>query len=709
MAQPTWTAFANWSNGAIFNNRYDWYQSQVQLDVPICWMRFGDAGGGLLDWSGNGRFGTAFGGWGYDASALVDIRPGYGSSFLFDGSSGRVDLPSFNVPASFSVEAWIKTSSVATAQYPVWSNRTGLGTCYFGVTGGSAFFYAGWSTTPIISGGTASNALWHHMVYTFDNPTTTGRLYLDGVLVATQNHGTSRGPGETSTSWIGHDGPNAEWWPGNIDEFALYGTVLSLSRIQSHYNAGLQNYESLTRHWLTIVESSWSRGRDQLRPLSPPAAGAGSITLDNAGREYSPGNTASPLYGYLTPGVLATVQATYGGSTTQRYTGIIDEVTQRPEIGVQQVILPMLGTLSKLRGSGEVKITTALYQNIRTDQAIGYILDAIGWPFDRNLDTGQTTLLFWWLDNADPFDALAELQYSEGPGAAIYEARDGSFVFESRNYRITQSRCTFTQATFADNGLEPFRQELQYDPGLRDIFNAATAEVKVRAIQALGVVWSITGPLTLGASEARQWKASLNDPVTAAVTPAAGTDYTVSAGSVASVALNQTSGQTIVITVTAGAGGATISGLQLRAQAVTVTNTIQVTSNVAATASKARYGTRTYPYRIRAEIAANVAQDFVDSVVNAYQNPRPTFVIPVPAITDATLTNALAREVSDRVSVSDGQLGISADLFIERIEEHELEGDITFFFGGEETGASVLYLVLDSATQGILDTNKLGF
>lgn len=482
-----------------------------------------------------------------------------------------------------------------------------------------------------------------------------------------------------------------------------------------------------------------SRGRDQIRSLAPPAAGSATVTLQNASGDYSSQNSGSPLAGNLLPGRTLRVRGfrgtrynynaslaynavgvPYNGSAenAEMWRGPIDDIQEDPSRMAKTVTLPALGTLSRLRrkltASDVNGISTALYQSITTDVALGYVLDAISWPAaDRVLDTGKTTLLWWWLQDADPWDAMVAILNTEGPGTAIYEDGQGRIHFESRHYRLLTARCTAVQATFRDTGAEPLHSEpFSINPNLKDIINACQITVKTRSTDALGVVWTLGETVTLAPNEVRAYIATNTDPFTAAVTPVNATDYTVTTGSLSSVVLNRTSGQSCTITLTAGSSGATVTGLQLRAQTVTVDNTIQVAETIDVTTSQNNHGYRPYVYPVREEISTNVAQDFCNAIVSAYQSPRPVVQITVIGSGADRLTQILNREISDRIHIVEARSYVDHPYFLEQIALESINADPIWqaVFGAEKAQAGAdLTFVLDSATNGVLNTNQLGF
>lgn len=444
------------------------------------------------------------------------------------------------------------------------------------------------------------------------------------------------------------------------------------------------------------------RGKDQIRALAPPMAGRCDVELDNQGRQFSPENSGSPLYGNLIPGRQIQVQALYDGTPYYLWTGYLDDIPQYPAKDRLAVSLPSLGPLAKLAGK---KISTALYQNITTDVALGHLLDAADWPTaKRVLDTGKTTLEWWWLQEEDALQAALTLLNTEGPGAVLLETEEGDIEFQSRHYRYTTTRATSSQATFRDSGTEPrFAAPFSYNPGLKDIINAAELTTKKReAAASYSAIWSLGQTVTLSPGETRKYGATSSDPFTDAQTPVDATDYTVTSGSLSTVSLNRTSGQSVTITLTAGASGATVTGLQLRAKAVTVTNTTGVQNTIDTSTSITRYGRQVYTAAVRSEIALNAAQDLVNAIVSRYQEPRPTVTLSVNNETADRMTQILSRDISDRITIVEAQTGVDHDYWVERIHHRISDGGYLHVaeFGCEKV-VSTQYAVWDTAIWGV--------
>lgn len=454
-------------------------------------------------------------------------------------------------------------------------------------------------------------------------------------------------------------------------------------------------------------------GVDIIRPLEQIMSGSQSFEIDNTDGEFSPGNTLSPVYGLVRPGHRMRTLALYGGVTYPVADGILTNPVQHPEVDAQSVSLKGLGPITLLRGlptqagnTAPPGITTALYTSILTGAAIGHVLDAVGWPSDRRtLDVGRTTLAYWWLDGKDPLVAIQELLNSEGPGSRFYESGDGNLVFEDRYYRQLTTRSLVSQGAFSAFREPAIAPPLKYDQGYDYIVNAVSCEINVRSAKTLAAVWTNGATITIPPSGSIIRHATSNDPFTAAVAPVSGTDFTVSAGSITSVTLDHTSGSTVAITMTAGVNGATVTGLQLRAQAVTIDYTQIVKNTLDTSTSQDRYGVRSYPYQVIKDIAFTSMQDLVNITAAWWQEPRPQIkaMTILANVSNERMLQALARRTSDRFTVADNGLQIDQDFYVEskRLQIGAGGYEVIATIAGEDADSIPNYFILD--TPSLLD------
>jgi hypothetical protein len=181
---------------------------------------------------------------------------------------------------------------------------------------------------------------------------------------------------------------------------------------------------------------------------------------------------------------------------------------------------------------------------------------------------------------------------------------------------------------------------------------------------------------------------------------------------VSSVALDRTSGQSVTITLTAGAGGATVEGLRLRANAVTQSDTVEILAE--STSSQDAYGERSFT-RFAPWMPENDARDIATEVVNVQSEPNPVSVLRVSNLNGQRRVQQYSREVGDRITVTDSVNSVTTQFTIERVL-HDIQDAGQFhntFFSARRISTAALgsteVFILNSTSQGILNENKLGY
>lgn len=422
-------------------------------------------------------------------------------------------------------------------------------------------------------------------------------------------------------------------------------------------------------------------GRDQIRSQSPVAPGDMSFTLMNESKDYSPENGSSPIAGNALPGRPVKYEITHSSTTYTMFRGHLDQfdVVARE----QEVQCSALDGLAKFRG---VELSTPMYQGISTGEAIGYILDEIGWPAggsNRDLDTGATQIEWWWEEGTDAFTALDKVLNSEGIPALVYIGADGKFVFRDRHHRIMDAASKTSQATFRDATTEPIFSEITYDHGWHEVINDVSIAVEERRAGSLADVWTSENQHALGASESRSFHVQTDEPFINAVTPVSGTDYDLVSGSV-TVSINRTSGQSVQFTMTGGGSGGRIDNLKLRAQPVPVVRSYQVRDSDSTSITK--YGKRSYtqdaPWATKHDAVA------LANVILLHRAER----LPIVTITmnggdnDTCMTQQLARDLSDRITIIETQTALNDEFYIEQIQHTIADGGnkVVTVFGCEK-------------------------
>ncbi len=223
------------------------YAASVLADKPVTYHRAGEAGGvNAFDASGRNMTGTINGGVTLgQAGALAQSTD---TAMLFDGSSGYIALPAGVKSDNWNgltVELWLKLTSGTFA-----SNRRMIANSHSSVDNlGFEFFVNANGVNGALSIGngaaqasatfsqTFAAGVWYHVVGTYDG--TTIKLYVNGVLNGSS--GTVAGPIAT-TPYAINIGRNpaytGDYFPGSLDEIALYNKALTAARILAHYNAG---------------------------------------------------------------------------------------------------------------------------------------------------------------------------------------------------------------------------------------------------------------------------------------------------------------------------------------------------------------------------------------------------------------------------------------------------------------------------------------
>lgn len=214
------------------------YAAEVLADSPIAYWRLGDASGStMVDSSGNGRNGTynnsptlgVAGLLSSDADTAVNFASASSQSATF------ADDNSLDGLSAFTVEAWIKPTTVSASQNMIVSRDGGTNRSFqFRLNNGKLEFLKISGGTGI-SSSTLSAGSTYHVAAVYNG--TDIRMYVNGALngspvAATGTLGTVTRDLEIAAR-IG-----ALYFNGVIDEVAVYGTALSSTRISDHYAAG---------------------------------------------------------------------------------------------------------------------------------------------------------------------------------------------------------------------------------------------------------------------------------------------------------------------------------------------------------------------------------------------------------------------------------------------------------------------------------------
>lgn len=443
-------------------------------------------------------------------------------------------------------------------------------------------------------------------------------------------------------------------------------------------------------------------GRDMATPLAPVTAGSGSLTLQNQDRRYSPRNTASPLFGQLKPARPVKLERTVGTTTyvlgSRMHT---DSQPLNPDRDTETVEVRLVDYVADLRGKS---LSTALFQSLRTGDAVGKILDGIGWTGPRALDPGVTVMPFWWEDGTDALDALDNVLRSEGWPALAYVDGAGAFVFRDRNHRIAAAASSTSQVTLRASGPEPVMgRPFAADEAWDGIVNDVTVSVPLRRVRDLQLVWESQDSVVVAGGTAVTLVVELDEACAEVFAPTQfvagdffaeksqaqfdnpGVFTTTPAFTNVTATLSRTSGQSMILTLTnTGTAGEdeTVTAISIYGRPVTATANVQVSASDATSITD--YGSRGLPNSDLPWCNQYDAKRIIDSVVAQRKSPLTQVVATVkvgrtaagtPALSNARAAAVLARAVSDRVTVIEPGSQINGDFHLERIR-HDLADDL---------------------------------
>lgn len=227
------------------------YVKAVQDSEPDIYWRLGEQNGTTVADSVGWGTATARGGVSRGAAGAIAGDPNTASRF--NGSStGYASMNQIGDPSDmFTLEGWFKTTSRSGGRLVGWGNRNDRNSTktdrqiYLDNTGHVLFgVKPNAGRVAIASGGTYRDGMWHQATATL-GPNGM-RLYVDGALVAQRadvtvgehlNRGYWRIGGDTLSGWP--SSPSSGFLSGDIDDVAIYRSVLSPSEIAAHHALGI--------------------------------------------------------------------------------------------------------------------------------------------------------------------------------------------------------------------------------------------------------------------------------------------------------------------------------------------------------------------------------------------------------------------------------------------------------------------------------------
>mgnify|MGYP003627004845 CR=1 FL=1 len=443
------------------------------------------------------------------------------------------------------------------------------------------------------------------------------------------------------------------------------------------------------------------------------------------GGKYSPSNAASVLAGNLEVGRPVRFGTAKTGEfpyefpmdfsklPVPEWTGRLQSLVPEPSsTGLNRVVLTAVGPLGYIN---DLIPISEMQSDIRTDEAIGVILDDAGWgATERELAVGQTTMNRWWTDSVDTITALRIVEETEN--GFVKETATGAIAFESRNTRLSEPYIT-SQALFSDSGVggefpytfpfvftaNSYMQLEQTDP-LETVINRFDATFRSYLVTGQPDLW--TYPETgvdspqLAAGERRSFIAEYpnnsSDPeaigVDAWLSPVSGVDIIansaangagIDASSSMVIQQNPRANQMLIIVennyVNATTGKPSTVWLQtLKARGTPIKlkdNTLVTQSD---SASVTKYGERKFTADTPFFPYLATAQSWCNYQIQMYSTPINVMTMTFNANSNqGNMNAAIDLDVSDRITLDatgNAELGVSGDFFIEEINHSITNG-----------------------------------
>jgi len=220
------------------------YATTVLADSPLAYWKFDDSSGDFTDSSGNSRTLSASGSISY-SQAGMGVGSEYAVKFNNTSARGKVASNSWHrITIPFTIEMWTKRAATAALVYLMGRRLSGSNLLTLGVDSSNKLFgYCYTDGSNYVDGGASGtfwDGNWKHLVVTIE--ASAMKFYVNASLTTTI----------TSVGTVSSQASDAElvvcsasngsggYLSGpscTADEFAIYNTLLSSTRITAHYDA----------------------------------------------------------------------------------------------------------------------------------------------------------------------------------------------------------------------------------------------------------------------------------------------------------------------------------------------------------------------------------------------------------------------------------------------------------------------------------------
>jgi hypothetical protein len=237
---------------------------------------------------------------------------------------------------NFTLSAWVKLTNYATGVIVSKTSSSSDGfKLYINSTGQVVLTGQNASSTyrSVTSTQTIPLNKWIHIAASLVMSTSTGVIYLDGVVVPSLVSGTATSLVSAGNLYIGGDVGPSNYFPGEIAQAAVFDAVLSAATIQSYYSQGLSGSE-------TNLKSAYS--------FNGVATDLNTTTPNDLTAQASAGYVADSPFGTQGSGLISST-LDYGVVITAVYSGGNTTVTAQVPAGCT---IPTSGGVSAVSYSG---------------------------------------------------------------------------------------------------------------------------------------------------------------------------------------------------------------------------------------------------------------------------------------------------------------------------------------------------------------------
>jgi hypothetical protein len=349
------------------------------------------------------------------------------------------------------------------------------------------------------------------------------------------------------------------------------------------------------------------------------AVGTCSLELDNSSGRYDPRNTSSPLYPHLltTDERNAKIQIRNGESGTPYglITGrMVDFVPSSDGRGRKKLRVRIEDAMLYLNNR-ETNID--IRADIKTNEAIGAVLDDIAWPLSRSLEVAVETIPYWWVFGKSPYVTVWDLTESEL--GQFFVDVDGVATFQSR-YHVDNNPLALNSAEISPEILESQPSETMR--------NKVVVKIHPRVRRATGVLWILQdapGFLSAGGEKELWPEYTYNSrpvPAQNVITPVSTTDYTAYSNSSGSGGTDLTGNLSVTLHNFGEGGKLTLRNtgatglyywIQIRGDALDAPDTV---------AAKSGSGDRVFTLDLPWQQKIASGQDAADYLYEALSNPN---------------------------------------------------------------------------------------